>query len=406
MERLTITRQQARSFMLAHQGLWPPGGLEGKAGVAEYIRRVNCIQFDPLNIAGPNHELVLQARVKDFRSSMLQELLYQDRTLIDGWDKNMCIYPVEDWPYFRRTRERAKKKLGGQSHPISPYLDPVRREIEEKGPLTSADLAFDDKIDWPWGPTRVSRAALESMYFWGELVVHHKVGTRRVYDFACRHLPDALLNAPDRNRTDKQYYDWYVHRRIGSIGLLWNRAGDAWLGISGIKSKDRNDAIERLLRQEMIVQIGVEDISHPFYARSEDLACLEKVLRQRRSPQARASVLAPLDNLIWDRKLVKELFGFDYLWEVYKPVAERRYGYYVLPVLYGERFVARFEPGRGEDGALLIKNWWWEPEIEQTEELRSGLLACFCQFSDYLGAGRVTADKKVSRREKLGWLAV
>jgi uncharacterized protein YcaQ len=148
----------------------------------------------------------------------------------------------------------------------------------------------------------------------------------------------------------------------------------------------------------------VEGVSHPFYARAEDLPCLDRALR--RSPPARASVLAPLDNLLWDRKLIKELFGFDYLWEVYKPAAERRYGYYVLPVLYGDRFVARFEPGRDKDGALVVKNWWWEPGVTQSEKLRSGLADCFRRFTEYLGADSIKVDKKVSKREKLDWLAL
>ena len=98
MEKLTLTNQQARRFILARQGLWPPYELEGKSGVLSYIRRVGCIQFDPLNIVGRNPELVLQARVSDFRPAMLEELLYEDWKLLDGWDKNMSIYCVEDWP--------------------------------------------------------------------------------------------------------------------------------------------------------------------------------------------------------------------------------------------------------------------------------------------------------------------
>ena len=95
-----ITKQQARRFMLAYQNPWPPRESRGKSGVLEHIRRVRCIQFDPLSIVGRNRELVLQARVGDFQPSMLDELLYQDRRLLDGWDKMRSIHPVEDWPQF------------------------------------------------------------------------------------------------------------------------------------------------------------------------------------------------------------------------------------------------------------------------------------------------------------------
>lgn len=103
---LKLTRREARRVLLAQQGLLPPRALAGKAGIINYIRRVGCIQFDPLNIIGRSPEIVLQARVGDFRPAMLAELLYQDRALLDGWDKMMAIYRTEDWPYFRRQRIR------------------------------------------------------------------------------------------------------------------------------------------------------------------------------------------------------------------------------------------------------------------------------------------------------------
>ncbi len=94
MKSLRITNQQARRFILAHQGLWPPYELEGKAGILDYMHRVGCIQFDPLDIVGRNPDLVLQSRISDFRPAMLQELIYEDRELVDGWDKNMSLFSV------------------------------------------------------------------------------------------------------------------------------------------------------------------------------------------------------------------------------------------------------------------------------------------------------------------------
>ncbi|MCK5327839.1 MAG: AlkZ family DNA glycosylase, partial [Candidatus Latescibacteria bacterium] len=355
---MEMTKRQARRFLLAHQGLWPPYESEGKSGVIETLRRVGCIQFDPLDIVGRNPELVLQARVSDFRPVMLRELLYQDRKLLDGWDKNMSIYGVADWPYFRRRRESALRYYGESSRPATAILPQIRKAIEERGPLSSIDLDFDQTVDWSWAPTRIARAALESMYSWGELIVHHKVHTRKVYDFTSRHIPEELLSASDSNETGEQYHDWYVLRRIGSVGLLWNRSGGAWLGISELKSKERKATLTRLLRQGKVVEVQVEGIEPPLYMRSEDKSCLDRTLDSD-SLSPRATVMAPLDNLLWDRRLAKELFDFDYRWEVYKPVAERRYGYYVLPVLHGDRFVARFEPGRDKkNGALIIKKWW------------------------------------------------
>jgi uncharacterized protein YcaQ len=398
-----LTKGQARRFMLAHQGLWPPCAAQGKAGALDTIQRVGCIQFDPLNIVGRNPELVLQARVADFQPAMLDELLYTDRRLLDGWDKNMSIYGVEDWPYFRRYRDGALRYYGDESRPATAILPQVRQALEERGPLSSLDLDFDQTVDWWWAPTRLSRAALESMYAWGELIVHHKVNTRKVYDFASRHIPEKLLSAPDPNEAEEQYHDWRVLRRIGGIGLLWNKSGDAWLG-TNLKSKERQAALARLLEQGRAVEVRVEGIDLPLYVRSEDRATLDRALHSD-SVSPRAAILAPLDNLLWDRRLVKKLFDFDYIWEVYKPVAERGYGYYVLPVLYGDRFVARFEPGRDKkSGALLVKNWWWEDGITPSKKMRSALLRCFERFLGILGTDDLRVSSKAVRRAGLDWL--
>src|SRR5215471_14049180 len=97
---LTVTRQHARRFLLAHHRLLPPRSLRGKQGVLEYVRGVHCIQNDPINVVGQNPHLVLQSRVFGYKPAVLDALLYQDRRLLDGFDKQMSIYPVEDWPDF------------------------------------------------------------------------------------------------------------------------------------------------------------------------------------------------------------------------------------------------------------------------------------------------------------------
>jgi uncharacterized protein len=405
MDPLTLTNQQARRFILAHQGLWPPHELEDKSGVLAYIRRVGCIQFDPLNIVGHNPELVLQARVSDFRPAMLQELLYEERKLVDGWDKMKSIYGVEDWPYFRRRREAARRRLGDSSRPATAILPQVRQEIERRGPLSSIDLDFDQTVDWSWAPTRIARAALDSMYSWGELIIHHRMHTRKVYDFARHHIPEALLSAPDPNETEEQFHDWRILRRIGSIGLVWGKAGDAWLGMRDIKSKERRAALARLIEQDQVVEVHVEGIDPPLYMRSEDRQTLDEALdAQDLAP--RAAIIAPLDNLIWDRRFVEEMFDFYYRWEVYTPVAKRQYGYYVLPILYGDRFVARFDPGRDKpSGALVIQNWWWESGVVPSERMQAELERCFSRFLCYLNADQLQIDREVVERAGLYWLA-
>lgn len=400
MRAVNLTNRQARRFLLAHHGLGTHPEFTGKTGVLTYIRRVSCIQYDPLNIVGRNPELVLQSRIPDFRPSLLQELLYGDRSLIDGMDKVMSIYPVEDWNYFSRFRDEARRYYGS-NEAVAGALSEVRQAVMERGPLSSEDLDLDQTVDWAWAPTRLARAALESMYFWGELVVHHKKNNQKYYDFASRHLPERLLLADDPNATEEQYLDWRISRRIGSVGMLWEKAGDAWIGIKGLKAKERREAIDRLCSESRLVRLQVEGIPTPLYARTEDwdrsAAAIDDPIET-----PRASILAPLDNLLWDRRLIAAIFGFEYIWEVYKPIQHRKYGYYVLPILYGDTFVARFEPGRDKrTGNLVIINWWWESGIEPTPDMLAELKRCFRRFMQFLGTDTLAIDRRLAARESI-----
>ncbi len=398
MSEIQITKEQAREFLTAYHGLNSPYIYKGKEGIMEYFRKVGCIQFDTLNVVGRNPDLVLQSRIKKYKSKLLQELLYKERRLVDEWDKEMSIYPVEDWPFFERNRQAALQRYG-VIEAIQAELPYVREAIERKGPVTSSDLEHDQIIDWSWAPTRLSRAILESMYHWGELIVYDKAGSRKLYDFANKHISPEILETEDPNSSLLQYHKWHILRRIGAVGLLWNKASDAWLGIKELKSRERNEAFQELLEEGRILPVNVEGMKLPLFIRTETVELLNKILAGP-IERPRAAVLAPLDNLLWDRKLIQELFDFEYRWEVYKPAAERKYGYYVLPILYGSRFVGRFEPVLDKaNNTLVIKNWWWESDVKPTKKLKQELQKCIKNFVDFteveslsLGAGLETFD--------------
>jgi uncharacterized protein YcaQ len=391
MSKIRISKEQARSFIVRYQGLQGERQYKGKQGIVDFVSKVGCIQYDTLNIVGRNPDLVLQARIKDYKPSMLYEVMYKDRLLIDQWDKEMSIYSVKDWPYFELNRKEA---LSGYKNKeaIKACIPYVREVIEKKGPVTSADLELNETIDWAWAPTRLSRAVLEAMYFWGELIVYSKINSRKVYDFASRHIPSELLIMENPNKTMEQYYEWHVLRRIGAVGLMWNKGSDAWLGIKKLKAEERNKAFEGLLEKGLIMEIEVEGLKQPLYIKSEYESLLREVINGEKY-KIRGAILAPLDNMLWDRKLIQELFDFEYRWEVYKPADQRKYGYYVLPVLYGNEFVARFEPVLDkESSSMIIKNWWWEPHIKVSAIMRKDLESCLRDFMRFTGSDNIVND--------------
>jgi hypothetical protein len=401
MKIIAISKQQMRRFMLTHQGLLLPNELKNQLDICGFIKRVGCIQFDPLNVVGRNPDLVLQARITGYRINDIETYLYENRELIDIWDKNMSICCTEDWPYFSRFRTAHQEWCVEYSDKIKK----IRDYLSEHPWACSSDFTMEEKVGWHYGPQRFAKAALECMCYAGEAIVHHKKGNRRYYGLAERYLPREIFLRNDVNETIEEFYQWAMLRRINSIGALWNKASDAWLGVSGLKTNHRNAAFAALAEKNKITEIRVNCLNVPLYIATENQHLLEQNDIAVDDSNKIASILAPLDNLIWDRKLIGQLFDFEYKWEVYTPVAQRKYGYYVLPVLYGDRFVARFEPGQDKKTKMLIiKNWWWEPDVEQTAELHAALQNCFRKFLDYLELDAIHIDKKIQNRNQLAWL--
>jgi len=386
MQTRTLTNRQARRFLLLRHGLLGSHRFIGADGALQYVRQCGSIQFDPVDLCGKNAELVLLARVKNFKKEMLDDLLYLRRALFDYPDKCLCILPVEDWPYFERFRAAARRR--GEAPQIGRLCREALDYIAQNGPVDSDTLPLSGDVRWKsaihWSnSTKASRAALEQLYSAGELVIHHRSGSRKSYDLAQNHLPSALLNAPDPLPDDADHLSWRVLRRIGAVGLLANAASDAWLNIDGLKAAQRSACFEQLLAEERIVSVKVDGFPRPLYCRREDLPLLDEAASER-SFTPRCELLAPLDCFLWDRKLIRALFRFDYTWEVYVPPQKRRFGAYVLPILWGERLVGRIEPVADRKNFVLqIKNVWFEPDFKPSAAFYKALQASVLRLAHF-----------------------
>ena len=403
---LTLTNKQARQFILLKHGLLGAHKFIGKQGALEFVRQAGCIQFDPVDSCGKNAELTLQSRVKNFTKQTLSELLYTDRSLVDFPDKNLSIFPTEDWPYFQRYRQAAKD--GGRNFPELEELEKQAIEyIRINGAVSSDDLPIQGSIHWHssihwsgvWnGNTNAARAVLEQLYSTGVLIIHHKNGSRKYYDLADKYLPAQLLDSPDPLPDDFAHKKWRVLRRIGAVGLLWNRPSDAWLNIWDMKSLERIQIFKELLSEGKILAVQVEGISAELYYRAEDHPLLETVL-ENRDYKPRCEFLAPLDCFLWDRKLIKALFGFEYSWEIYTPASKRKYGFYVLPILYGDRFAGRIEAVcQSKTNVLLIKNIWYEDGVRQTKKLLSEIDKTLKRFARFNQCGSIQFETPERRK--------
>ena len=394
----TITRDQAKQFILSRQGLLGSHRFIGKEGAYQYVRRAGCIQFDPVDVCGKNAELTLQSRVRGFRKQMLHDLLYRDRLLVDYSDKELSIWPAEDWPYFSGYRERSVAQ-GRRFAGIPELEEQAVAYIRAHGPVSSDTLPIEGRIFWHssmhwsghWSKeSPAARSVLEQLYTDGVLLIHHKSGSRKFYDMAEKYLPADLLHAPNPCCDESSLLDWRVRRRIGAVGLLWNRRSDAWLGIP-MDSPQREASFARLEASGIITPLQVEGIRFPLFMLSEDELLLSSVLDGTLDSKPRLEFLAPLDPMLWDRKLIEALWGYHYSWEIYTPAVKRSYGYYVLPVLWGQELIGRIEAAADRKQHLLtVKNIWYEPGIRQTKKLAGAMesavrrLARFNDCPDWL----------------------
>jgi hypothetical protein len=378
-----ISKKQARQFLLLKQGLYGSKKFQGKTGILEFVQQAACVQFDPIDVCGKNHELVLQSRVEGFEKSQVYDLLYKDKVLIDWFDKNMSICLREDWPYFSYQRERARNRSRSKEE-VDRVAEEVLDIIRANGAVSSKELAMKEKVDWYWAPTSLARAVLDTLYDQGRLVISHKQNTRKSYDLPERHIKKEVLEAENPNRTRHEQWCWKVLRRIGGVGMLHANNSYAYIGIDGLKAKERSQVFATLMEEEKIREVEVEDCKLPYYYLANDQDLMDQVIAGVEESD-RLEFVAPLDNLIWDRKMIEELFDFSYTWEIYTPIVDRKFGYYVLPILMGDRFVGRIEIKRDRKNKKFdILNIWWEEKTSNTKENRKRVKEHAEQFAEMM----------------------
>ena len=399
---LTVTPDQARQFILLRQGLLGEHRFIGKNGAYQYVRQAGCIQFDPVDVCGRNAELTLQSRVKGITRKTLGDLLYRDRLLVDYSDKELSIWPSEDWPYFADYRERSIEH--GRQFPGIPELEEKAvAYIRKHGPVSSDTLPIKGTIFWHssmhWSghwdkDSLAARSVLEQLYTDGVLLIHHKTGSRKYYDLADKYLPPELLSAPNPCPDEASWLCWRVKRRIGAVGLLWNRNSTAWLGIN-MTTEQRIASFDRLEKDDVITPVQVEGIRFPLYMLTEDLPLLASVTAGQTSLKPRLEFLAPLDPMLWDRKLIEAVWGYRYSWEIYTPVVKRKYGYYVLPILWGNRLIGRIEPKADRKAkSLTVQNVWLEPGVRRTKKLSGQIDRAVQRLARFNGCSVLSNDKE------------
>ncbi|MBN2222206.1 MAG: winged helix DNA-binding domain-containing protein, partial [Vallitaleaceae bacterium] len=261
-------------------------------------------------------------------------------------------------------------------------LDTVKEILRAEGAKYSREIALSGGQKGRWSSNKYSNVALDHLFHMGEIGIAKKTNSQKCFDVIENLFEEQLLRSEDPFTTEDEFLRWYILRRIGSIGMLWSRNGGGWLGHFISDKKKRDQVIRQLVEEDCICPIQIEGVKDQLYIRKENSSDLQN-LKELEKKEIR--ILAPLDNLLWDRGLVEVVFDFNYSWEVYVPQDKRKYGYYVLPVMYGENIIARFEPVKSTLGEpFQIKNWWWEEKVDIDESMIRAIKDGLQQFSFYL----------------------
>jgi uncharacterized protein YcaQ len=358
-----VTKEDARRFLVARQLLAPARSLEGGPdAVLEVLRRLGSIQLDQVEVAGRSHDLVLHARVADYEPAWCDEL-YERREIFEAYNKGLSLVPASEFAWFRvRRSSRAQKWLADNADVAKRVLERIRAE----GPLSSLDFERETgpTKDWFGAPMNAVRAVLEAYARTGELATARRDGNHRYYDVPERLLPVEALEHDLALREQLRHKMLSRYRAHGLLGATGR--GEGIFEYLGPAKPDgtypgRDALREELLELGELVPVDVAGVSGKRFVVRDDV----ELLQAPPEPPSSVAFLSPYDALVWDRRLLGTLFDFDYVWELYVPPDKRRWGWYVLPIVFRDRFVGRIEPRiDAAEGAVQVLAVWWEDGFE------------------------------------------
>jgi uncharacterized protein YcaQ len=383
--RASLTIDDARRRLVAHHGLARDIG-KGPRGVRAVLRKLRCIQLDPLDVIGTNADLVVMARVDGARRGDVWRHLFPGHAF-EHFAKERCILPAEAFPWYRVQGHGAQTpwwRHGERERRVSPKLvAAVLEEIRERGPVSARDLTDHGSVepmDWSgWKSTaKATSMAVDLLWTQCDIVVAGRTEAgAKIYD-----IPERALGWKGEVAPADAFARWAVRERAQAAGLLTRAGGALWSMLSKVRTSGLIDA---MIESGELVDVELEGSTRRYLA-------VPSFLRARARYDDRVRILGPLDPLLWDRDLVRHVFGFDYVWEVYKPEPQRKWGWYVCPLLHRDRLIGRID-ARIEGDAMVVKKLW----LERDDADAGALDAALARHAAQCGATRVKRRKPVRK---------
>jgi len=392
----TISKQTFRRFILGQQGLWPGRRFKGLTGAESALRQMEGLQLDPLTMVARSQDIAMYGRVLNYKPDDLYKMAYQQRKAFDygGW---LFMYPMSEFPYWRlhmKHRQQTGIHYEAFRHPPAELIKFVLDELRGRGPLGNRDFEGAKVSAWSYRGRKEASIALFYLWLTGEVMITNRKGFDRIYDLRERVLPSEY----DFSAADSEAEDHFSRKCIAFLGLARESRWRIEFGNYLHRDVTRDEAkerIERLMEQGLISRVGVEGSKDAYLYLTSDqphLSDLEAGRIPRKwkpvgpSTEEEVTFLAPLE-IVSARGRSKNVFDFEYLWEVYKPVHLRRWGYYTLPILYGDDLVARLDPKLDrKTNTLHILGFWLEDDAPKDEPFANALANGLRRFADMIGA--------------------
>lgn len=380
----------ARRLFLSGAGLVaPPTGPAKGAGLAALIDDLGFVQVDSITTVERAHHMILHARRQTYRPESLPPLLAR-RAIWEHWTHDASILPMAHYPHWRHRFARDAERLHTNwrkwfREGYEAQLDGILRRIEADGPVKASEVGEGEARGkggwWDWHP---SKTALEWLWRTGALAITRREGFQKVYDLAERVIPAEYRAAtPSAEETR----DWACNAALDRLGFATPAQIAAFWG--AVTPEDARIWCRAALARGDLVEIEAEaaDLS-----RRRALARPDVLARADAAPEppARLRILSPFDPALRDRDRAERLFGFHYRIEVFVPEAQRRFGYYVFPVLEGSRLVGRLDvKAQRGDGTLAVRAFWPEGGAPQTKSRQARLEAGLARLAAFAGCSRV-----------------
>ncbi len=397
---LTIDIEIARRFILGKQGLWPGRRWRGSEGTEQAIRAMEYLQLDPLQIIARSQDIKLHSRVFDATPGMWETAAYEQRQFFD-WGGWLAARPMDELPHWRVVMRRERDDATrihemGREH--ADAIVEMRAILRERGAVSNRDfkMATRTRTDSYRGR---KDSALALYYLWrtGEVMTHHRENFERVYALTEEVAPAHLIRESDEAEADR----FLIKKDISFSGLSRvTRTSDSYH--RGVPFDQVKQILAALLADGDVIEVKVEGWKAVHYALGSDAEALNE-LAAGRVPTAWTPLettttdevvfLAPLDP-VSARGRAKVLFDFDYVWEVYKPQDKRTYGYYTLPMLWGDRLVGRFDSklDRTTNTFVILGLWLEDEALGGDEAFAEALARGFARFVGFLGAAKLDAE--------------